>query len=99
MSIGAKDVRHVARLAELDVAEHELPRLVEQLSGIVDFVSQLNEVDRGEQAAPFVAGPQEAALRDDEVRPAPLAFGVEQLGPETRDGFFLVPRLGQMEDL
>ena len=98
MSIGSKDVLHVAGLAELDVAAAELPTLAEQMGRIVEYVAQLNAVPAGEQAAPFLVGSHAAPLRDDEVRPMPLAQGPEAIAPEFRDGFFLVPRLGTMED-
>jgi aspartyl-tRNA(Asn)/glutamyl-tRNA(Gln) amidotransferase subunit C len=97
MSIGRKDVLHVARLAELDVPEADLPRLVEQLGSIVAFVDQLSEVPAGEEAPPFLAGPASVPLRPDVVRPAPLARPPAELAPEFRHGFFVVPRLGAME--
>jgi aspartyl-tRNA(Asn)/glutamyl-tRNA(Gln) amidotransferase subunit C len=98
MSIGRKDVLHVARLAELAVADADVPTLVEQLGRIVDFVAQLNEVPAGEQAPPFVAGPAQVALREDVIAPVPLSRTPEQMAPEFRDGLFLVPRLGAMEE-
>jgi aspartyl-tRNA(Asn)/glutamyl-tRNA(Gln) amidotransferase subunit C len=99
MSIGRKDVLHVARLAELAVADADVPTLVEQLGRIVDFVAQLNEVPAGEQAPPFVAGPAQVALREDVIAPVPLSRTPEQMAPEFRDGLFLVPRLGAMEEV
>jgi aspartyl/glutamyl-tRNA(Asn/Gln) amidotransferase C subunit len=98
MSIGTRDVLHVAALAELDVPAPELPALVEQLGRIVDYVAQLNAVPAGEQAAPFLAGPHATPLREDEIRPVPLARDPEAIAPEFRDGLFLVPRLGAMEE-
>ncbi|MFI5210604.1 MAG: aspartyl/glutamyl-tRNA amidotransferase subunit C [Gemmatimonadales bacterium] len=98
MSIGRKDVLHVARLAELAVADGDVPTLVEQLGRIVDFVAQLNEVPAGEQAPPFVAGPDQVTLREDVIAPVPLSRTPEQMAPEFRDGLFLVPRLGAMEE-
>lgn len=98
MSIEKGDVLHVARLAELEVAEADLPTLVEQLGRIVEFVAQLNEVPAGEQAPPFLAGPREVALRPDDVRPAVLARSPAEMAPEFRHGFFVVPKLGAMEE-
>ena len=75
MSIRREDVLHVARLAELEVAEGELSRLVEQMGRIVEFVAQLNEVPASEQAPAFLAGPAAVRLRPDEVAPDRLAHG------------------------
>lgn len=98
MSIGKAEVLHVARLAELAVADADVPKLVEQLNRIVEFVAQLEEVPAGEEAPPFVAGPAELALREDVPGPVPLARPPAQFAPEFRDGLFLVPRLGAMEE-
>ena len=98
MSIGRKEVLHVARLAELAVADGDMATLVEQLGRIVDFVAQLNEVPAGEEAPPFVAGPAQVILREDVIAPIPLSRTPEQMAPEFRDGLFLVPRLGAMEE-
>ena len=39
------DVLHVAKLANLDLKDSEVAKFLPQLSSVVDFVSQLNEVD------------------------------------------------------
>ncbi len=97
MSIRPEDVRHVARLAELDVAEADLPPLVEQLGRIVAFVDQLGEVPAGEEAPPFLAGPTAVRLRPDEPAADPLQHPVSGIAPEFPQGLFAVPRLGAME--
>ena len=99
MTIGSDEVQHVAKLAEIGVAEHELPRLVEQFNRIVDYVAQLDEVPADAQAQPFLAGPEASALREVVVNPVRLALRRDALAPEFSDGFFLVPRHGAMEDL
>ncbi len=45
MSINRQDITRIALLARLDFDEHELEKLTEQLSQIVDYVHQLNELD------------------------------------------------------
>jgi aspartyl-tRNA(Asn)/glutamyl-tRNA(Gln) amidotransferase subunit C len=98
VSIGKDEVVHVARLAELAVSESELPKLVDQLSRIVDFVAELNEVPTDSSAPAFQAGPEVTPLREDVIAPIPLARGPETFAPAFIDGFFVVPRLGAMED-
>jgi len=98
MSIGRDDVLHVARLAELALREEELDRLVNQLNRIVDYVAQLDRVPADRMAEPFVPGPAAAALREDVPNPVPLARPPAAIAPEFRDGFFLVPRHGAMEE-
>jgi aspartyl-tRNA(Asn)/glutamyl-tRNA(Gln) amidotransferase subunit C len=92
MSIGRDEVLHVARLAEIAVADAELPKLVEQMNRIVDYVAQLDELaaDGGPEAV--VAGPARVTLRDDIARRYPLARTPADMAPEFIGGFFTVPR-------
>lgn len=99
MSIGRDDVIHVAKLAELAVKEDDLPRLVDQLNRIVDYVAQLDQVPADGTSDLFLPGPEQVALRDDVPGSVPLARPPAALAPEFADGFFLVPRHGAMEDL
>jgi aspartyl-tRNA(Asn)/glutamyl-tRNA(Gln) amidotransferase subunit C len=98
MSIGPKEVLHVAQLAELAVREEELDKLVSQLNRIVDYVAQLEQVQTEQLIEPFLPGPQAATLREDVEGAMPLARSPEALAPEFAGGFFLVPRHGAMED-
>ena len=98
MSVSAQDVLHLARLAELAVDPADLEALTVQLDRIVGFVAQLAEA--GDAAPPPLPdnGLDRAPLRPDLVNPAPLARPPATFAPEFSDGFFLVPKLGVMED-
>ncbi|HEV8265237.1 MAG TPA: Asp-tRNA(Asn)/Glu-tRNA(Gln) amidotransferase subunit GatC [Gemmatimonadales bacterium] len=98
MSVTRDDVVRIARLAELDVDEEALAALTEQMSRILEFVSQIGAVPASESARPFVPGPDVIRLRPDEVKPWPLAFGPPELAPEFKNGLFVVPKLTQFED-
>ena len=98
MKIGRDEVLHIARLAELAVDDSELPELVKQLDDIVGYVAQLEQLPAEAGTGAFHPGPAALAWREDTVRPVSLAFPPEKLAPEFRDGFFVVPRLGAMEE-
>ena len=98
MSIDRERVLHTARLAEVAIADDELPVLVQQLSRIVDYVEQLAELSATCDASAHRAGPEQVTLREDVVRSTSLARPVSEMAPEFRDGFFLVPRRGTMAD-
>jgi aspartyl-tRNA(Asn)/glutamyl-tRNA(Gln) amidotransferase subunit C len=98
MSVTAQDVKHVARLAELAVADADLPALTDQMDRIVSFVAQLRELADSEATGSFLAGPDQTPLRPDEVRPGGLAYPPQAFAPEFVDGFFVVPKLGAMEE-
>ncbi|MDX2261455.1 MAG: Asp-tRNA(Asn)/Glu-tRNA(Gln) amidotransferase subunit GatC [Gemmatimonadales bacterium] len=98
MKIGEAEVRHVARLAELAVAEADLPLLATQLEGIVTFVEQLSEVTLPPESSAVAVGPERLTLREDVVNPIPMAHGPEAIAPVFIDGFFVVPKLGGMAE-
>ena len=100
MSIGRDEVLHVARLAELAVHEDELDRLVDAA-----------EPDRGLRRAarpgagrrawptPFLAGPGRGrAARGRAGLRCRWPARRRRSRPSSRDGFFLVPRHGAMEE-
>ena len=97
MSVTRDDVLRIAQLAELDVDEETLPELAEQMSRILDYVAQLSAVPANGTVKIFVPGPDAIRFRADEVNPAPLAFGPDELAPAFKEGFFVVPKLGQFE--
>ena len=45
MSLTLDEVRKVARLARLELAEADLARMQQQLSAILDYVAQLQQLD------------------------------------------------------
>jgi len=98
MSVTRDDVLRIARLAELEVDEEALPVLVEQMSRILDYVAQLSAATGSNELRPFVPGPDAIRFRADEVNPWPLAVGADELAPVFRNGFFVVPKLGQFEE-
>lgn len=98
MSIEKEEVIHIAKLAELAVSESELPKLVEQLGRIVSFVEELNQAPAEASAPAYSAGSEMTPLRPDEVNPVPLSRPPAEIAPAFVDGFFVVPRLGAMEE-
>jgi len=89
MSIGADDVRHIARLARLDLSEDEVQRFRRELSAILEYVNRLEELEPGSAAEPE---PPDQPLREDRVVGWPEPSWFLNQAP-SRDGFFLVPRV------
>jgi aspartyl-tRNA(Asn)/glutamyl-tRNA(Gln) amidotransferase subunit C len=98
MSVSPNDVLQVARLAELAVDEHDLAALTAQLDRIVGFVAQLTEAGDIGPDIIYAAGPERTPLRPDVVNPMPLARPPSAFAPEFIDGFFVVPKLGAMDE-
>ncbi len=95
MAVSPDDVRHVAALARIGVAEAQVDALVTELSGILAHMEVLVQVDTTAGAADEPAGMPLAA---DEPGSVPLACAREDGAPKMRDGFFLVPRLATHDD-
>lgn len=91
--IDEQKVREVARLARLGLGDGEAARLAREMSGILGHFDALDRLE-GEGEA---AGPQgrdlEPRTRADAPGPDPLAYGPEDMAPDWRGGFFVVPRL------
>ncbi len=84
MSLTSEQVRWVAHLARLELTDAELETMTRQLSSIVDYVAQLQEVntDGVEPLAHALA--VHNVFRDDEVRPSLPADEVLANAPDRR---------------
>jgi aspartyl-tRNA(Asn)/glutamyl-tRNA(Gln) amidotransferase subunit C len=67
MKLSTQEIQHIANLARLDLTEAELELYGNQLSGILDYIDQLQEVDTtGVEPTAQVTG-LENILREDVV--------------------------------
>lgn len=98
MTLSRKDVERIAALAALHVDEAQLPQLVGQIAHIIEYVSQLDQVDTGSDEATWLAQSAPQPLRRDQVAPADLARDLKSFAPALKEGLFVVPRLSAMED-
>lgn len=97
MAIDKETVRKVAKLARLDVAEERLDPMASELSGILGWIEQLNEVDiEGVEA---MASTVEVSLpmREDKLTEGPTGGNQPEKivanAPKTEDHFFVVPKV------
>ena len=96
-SVSLDDVRHVAALARLGLAEEQARALAGDLSGILEHMAVLKDVDTSGIAEHCASG-DAMPLRDDHGPPMPLTDPPAAFAPQMRDGFFIVPRLATHED-
>lgn len=91
MSITAKDVQHVARLARLNLTPEEESMFTEQLNAILQYAEKLNELDtKGVEPTTHVL-PLNNVMRADEVRDSLPIEKVLLNAPDEEDGQFKVP--------
>lgn len=95
MAVSKEDVRRIAALARIGIPDARVDALVVELSGILSHMDVLAKVDTTAVAGIEAAG---MPLAPDEPSSAPLLRAREDFAPQTRDGFFLVPRLSTHED-
>ena len=86
--------RHVARLARLGLTDAEMSRMQHELSAILDYVDQVQELDLGAVAPTTHAIPLENVLRDDAPTPSVPAELALREAPEVHGDGFAVPRMG-----
>lgn len=91
--ITKEQVKHVANLARLDVSEQEVEMFTEQLSSIISFAEQLNEIDtEGIEPTTHVLDLKNV-MRKDEPRQWITREEALKNAPDQQDGQFRVPSI------
>ncbi len=97
MSVDKETVRKVAKLARIAVPEERLAPLADQLTGILGWIEQLNEVDVEGVEAMASTVDVSLPLREDALAEGPTGGGkpdqIVANAPKTEDNFFLVPKV------
>jgi aspartyl-tRNA(Asn)/glutamyl-tRNA(Gln) amidotransferase subunit C len=89
--IDREQVLHVARLARLGLTEAEVETMTRELSGILEHVDRISEIDlEGVEPTDHVID-LENVLRPDEPRPSWPREQVLSEAPDPADGAFRVP--------
>jgi len=93
MSIEPETARKVAHLARIEVAPEALPPLADALSHILAFMEQLNEVDIDGVEPMTSVTPMALKRREDAVNDGGYQAKILSNAPDTRNGFFAVPKV------
>ena len=93
MAIDAATVRKVARLARIAEPEERLEPLAKELSGILNWIEQLNEVDTDGVEPMTTAVHATLPMRDDVVTDGGDPARVVSNAPKTSGAFFVVPKV------
>lgn len=93
MAIDAATVRKVARLARIAEPEEKLEPLAKELSGILNWIEQLGEVDT-DGVEPMTSAVEVALpMREDVVTDGGDPAKVLANAPKTTGNFFVVPKV------
>ena len=93
MTIDVDTARKVAKLARIRVDERDLPALAEELSGILAFMEQLNEVDVSGVEPMTSVTPMRLKRGADVVTDGGIQAQVLANAPDAREGCFAVPKV------
>ena len=91
--ISSDDVRKVAHLARLDLPEDKIATYTGQLESILEYVSQLQQVDT--EGVPETTRAVEVTnvTRVDGVQPTPVREDILNQAPQREGDFFRVPKI------
>jgi aspartyl-tRNA(Asn)/glutamyl-tRNA(Gln) amidotransferase subunit C len=92
-AISEDDVRHVAMLARLGLDDARVRALKHDLTAILDHMDVLRGVETDGVPEFGISDTRGMPLRADAAAPTRLSPSPTDMAPESRDGFFLVPRL------
>ena len=93
MSVDKTTVSRVARLARINIDDDRLEPMAHELSGIMSWIEQLNEVNT-ENVEPLASVTGHALpMRQDVVSDGDMAEKVVENAPESMSGFFVVPKV------
>ena len=93
MSLDKATVAHIAKLARIAVPDAELEALAAELSGILRWIEQLNEVDTTGIEPMTSAVAMTLRMRDDVVTDGDCRDKILANAPATTEGFFVVPKV------
>jgi aspartyl-tRNA(Asn)/glutamyl-tRNA(Gln) amidotransferase subunit C len=93
MALNKATVAHIATLARIKLSEEEQARMAGELSHIMTWIEQLNEVEtKGVEPMASVAA-MRLPMREDQVTDGGRAEAVLQNAPAAAHGFFTVPKV------
>jgi len=93
MSVDRATVRRIARLARIAITDEEVARLETELSGILDWVSQLDELDTSNVEPMTRVEAMTMKKREDVVTDGFCADDIVKNAPQVDDHYFVVPKI------
>jgi aspartyl-tRNA(Asn)/glutamyl-tRNA(Gln) amidotransferase subunit C len=93
MSVDAKTVKRIGRLARIRIEEDEVEKYQRELNTILGFVEQLSEVDVSGVEPMTSVTPMQLRRREDRITDGNIAERIVQNAPLNEDNFFVVPKV------
>jgi aspartyl-tRNA(Asn)/glutamyl-tRNA(Gln) amidotransferase subunit C len=93
MALDKATVAHIAALARIRLSDAELDPLADELSHILSWMEQLNEVDTSAVAPMASVAATGLPMREDKVTDNDRREEILANAPRTAHGFFVVPKV------
>ena len=91
--ITEQQVRHVAKLARLNLSDNEIQIFTRQLGDILEYVEKLNELDTENVEPTAHAAPLRNVFREDIAREGMGIEAVLKNAPARDGNFFTIPKV------
>ena len=93
MTLSADEVRHIAKLARIELADGDLDATQAKLNGIFGLIEEMQAVNT--DGVEPMSHPQELAqrLREDAVSETDRRDTYQAIAPQTEAGLYLVPKV------
>lgn len=94
MKIDNDLLKKLEKLSSLEISEKKREAMISQLSEIVEFIDNLNELDLNKEEATFTTIKGGTPMREDipSVNPQ-IIKTIFSNAPKSEDGFFVVPKI------
>ncbi|MEI8571396.1 Asp-tRNA(Asn)/Glu-tRNA(Gln) amidotransferase subunit GatC [Methylomonas sp. LW13] len=93
MSLTANDVKKIAHLARLGIAEQDVEHYAKDLSGVLELMTQMGQLDTTGVTPMAHPLDQMQRLRDDAVTETDQRDHFQTIAPQTEAGLYLVPKV------
>jgi aspartyl-tRNA(Asn)/glutamyl-tRNA(Gln) amidotransferase subunit C len=93
MSLTTDDVKRIAHLARLEISEHEVQATLQQLSGILGLIEEMQAVDTAGIEPMSHSQDVIQRLREDVVTETDQRALFQSIAPAVENGLYLVPKV------
>ena len=93
MNIDKEQIKHIADLANLTISDDELEKYTQEMSSIVGFANELNELDTENVDITTSILGEYNIFREDELKESFDNSELLKNAPESQDGMFKIPKV------
>lgn len=93
MKVSEEQVQNIAKLAKLSFKKEELGTFVKHFNEILEYFNKLNELDTKNVVPLYHVHDVKNVFRKDETVKSYQRDEIQKNAPETKDGFYVVPKV------